>query len=197
MVGGRSINGVAPQNLYSATSQEIIDHLYDYYDADPDDGDFVATNNLAVGRADLLAIGGLDGTFPRAAGEDRDLCRRWRESGRRIVMEPRAIIAHGHHLDARSFLRQHFDYGRGARRYAARLRERTGSREGKPVSFYLRLMTRPLARHRSWRGAAMAGLAFASQLAVLAGYARESGAREPARDLGALGDPEPRPGSRA
>ena len=51
MVGGRSINGVAPANLYSATSQEIVDHLYDFYDADPDDGCFVATNNLAARRA--------------------------------------------------------------------------------------------------------------------------------------------------
>ena len=51
------------------------------------------------------------------ASEDRDLCDRWRASGRGLRSAPDAVVRHAHDLDLPGFVRQHVAYGRGAARY--------------------------------------------------------------------------------
>jgi GT2 family glycosyltransferase len=120
MVGGMTVN--AAPNLYSATSQLIVDVVYRHYNADPLRARFVASNNMAVPARGFREIGGFDPAFRTA--EDRDLCDRWLHRGKRIIYTPAARVRHARPMNARGFCRQHFQYGRGAERFNRRRAER-------------------------------------------------------------------------
>jgi hypothetical protein len=52
----------------------LIDYLYTYYNADPYRAQFFTSNNRVLSTDRFRQIGGFDTAFPRAAGEDRELC---------------------------------------------------------------------------------------------------------------------------
>jgi cellulose synthase/poly-beta-1,6-N-acetylglucosamine synthase-like glycosyltransferase len=114
--GGRTRNGL-PDNRWATTSQRIVDLVYAHFNADAADPQFLATNNLAVSAEAFRAAGGFDERYPLAGGEDRAFCRMWRSRGLRLRYEPRALVEHTHVLTLPTFLRQHFNYGRGAFRF--------------------------------------------------------------------------------
>jgi hypothetical protein len=47
---------------------------------------------------------------------DRELCDRWLAQGHATAFAPQAVVMHEHALSLAGFCRQHFGYGRGARR---------------------------------------------------------------------------------
>jgi GT2 family glycosyltransferase len=112
LLGGKTVLGL-PGNLCSAASQLVVDIVYDFYNADPENARFFASNNMALPAEAFRSIGGFDARF-RIASEDRDLCERWRLAGRRMVFLPDAVVQHSHRLTLAGFVRQHFRYGRGA-----------------------------------------------------------------------------------
>ncbi|MGQ0657624.1 MAG: glycosyltransferase [Chromatiales bacterium] len=136
MVGGRTVN-VLTDNLYSVTSQLIVDIVYRHYNADPRQARFVASNNLAMRAQDFHHIGGFDPVF--RTSEDRELCDRWLHQGRRITYCPEARVGHAHALTLFSFVRQHFGYGRGAQRYHRLRSQRQSGSLGKEFGFHLNL----------------------------------------------------------
>jgi glycosyltransferase involved in cell wall biosynthesis len=169
-VGGRVVN-VLEEDVYAAASQGIVDFLYEYYGEHPAPGRFFTSNNLAMPRAEFLAIGGFDDGFKRVAAEDRDLCERWRAAGFELHFAPDAVVGHAHKLGFSRFNRQHFVYGRGAfdlHRSRARRGERPLRLE--PVRFYLGLIRHPLRRSPGPRGVALAALHAWSQAAYASGY---------------------------
>src|SRR5262245_14342991 len=56
MLGGRTLNAL-PGNLCSALSHLVIEAAYARYNADPDHGQFFASNNLAVPAAPFRELG--------------------------------------------------------------------------------------------------------------------------------------------
>lgn len=110
LIGGRTVNG-ARGNVYSEISQIIVDIAYDFYR-----GEFYASNNMAVSKHRFLDCGGFDESF-RPASEDREFCDRWRHRGWQFRFVPEAIVRHHHEHTFASFLRTHFNYGRGAVRF--------------------------------------------------------------------------------
>ncbi|MSO42051.1 MAG: glycosyltransferase [Solirubrobacterales bacterium] len=112
-VGGRTANTLERDRSASA-SQVLVDVIYEHYNADPSRAQFLTSNNLCFPGAAFRELGGFDQRFPVAGGEDRDICRRWLETGRRLVFEPAAVVRHFHALGPGGFLRQQFGYGRGA-----------------------------------------------------------------------------------
>ena len=135
---------------------------------------FFASNNLALPAEAFHALGGFDESFPFAAGEDRDLCARFRAAGGRWLAAPEARIAHRHRFDVAEYLRLHFRYGRGARRY----RRREAAREGRavrlePVRFYAQLVGSPLVEPRPPRALLLSAALLLSQAGHAAGYAWE------------------------
>lgn len=167
-VGGHTVNAL-PANPYSSASQTLIDYLYEYYNENSARQPMFITSNLALPRWDFLEIGGFDPRFSRAGGEDRELCLRWARSGREIVYAPTAIVRHAHQLGLKSFLRQHFTYGRGAAHFH-QIRESRPIPE--PPSFYRELVLYPWRGQRPRRAMQSALLAL-SQVANVAGYAWE------------------------
>lgn len=113
MVGGRTVNGL-PENIYSTVSQMIVDRVYAAHNADPENAGFFTSNNLALRKDLLQEFGGFNPRYRYAGGEDRGLSDRWRHSGNPMIYLPHACVFHFHDLTLRRFLRQHFNYGRGA-----------------------------------------------------------------------------------
>jgi GT2 family glycosyltransferase len=169
-IGGRTINGL-PNNLYSVTSQTIIDVAYAYYNPDPNQACFFASNNLTV-AADLFHdIGGFDVTF--TTSEDRDFCDRWRHQGFKMAYVPEVLLYHFHDLKFGTFWRQHFNYGRGAYRYH-RARSHRGKGRFRPdLKFYRRLFFIPFIQERGIRVLRVTILLIISQIANVLGFLRE------------------------
>jgi len=171
---GRTLNALTG-NRYATASQLLISYLYAYYNAEPGQGRFFTSNNLALPAAEFLSIGGFDTTFPRASAEDRELCDRWLQSDHAITYAPEALIYHAHALTLRTFWRQHFNYGRGAFHFhkirAARDQERI---KVEPLSFYWDLLRYPVSRGLGWRGPHIAMLLAVSQIANTLGFFRDS-----------------------
>ena len=140
MAGGHTHNRLRDQ-LFSQASQDIIDLVYMHYNAREDQALFLTANNMALPREDFLKMGGFDAEFSAGTAEDRELCERWLQAGQRIVYEPGLEVYHSHHLDFRSFFRQHFNYGRGARSYRRVCRERRWQARGRDASWQLRAHT--------------------------------------------------------
>jgi GT2 family glycosyltransferase len=69
------------------------------------------TNNVALNRAEVLAIGGFDEAFETA--EDNDLCFRWLTSGRRLIYDPALTVWHHHWRSQRQQDRLYVSYWRG------------------------------------------------------------------------------------
>ena len=123
MVGGLIINRLQ-NNIFSATSQLIVNMVYRHYNQEPERACFFASNNLAIRKTNFDEIGGFDVRF--RTSEDRELCNRCLFMQMRLLYEPKAIIYHTHDLNFPEFARQHFNYGRGAYHYH-RLRAQRGS----------------------------------------------------------------------
>jgi GT2 family glycosyltransferase len=117
LLGGAAINGL-PDNLFSSASHWIHLLVYAFYNRDPDNARFFATQNMSMLAARFRELGGLFAPY-RSAAEDRDLCHRWIQTGGRLVYVPEARMIHRHDLTLASFWRQHFAYGRGAYRFHA------------------------------------------------------------------------------
>jgi len=144
-VGGRTENGL-PENLYSAASQTLIDYLYSYFNSNSDRAHFFASNNLAFPAEPFRAIGGFEPTFPKAAGEDRELCDRWLYHGFPMIYDTEVVVFHNHPLTFRRFCRQHFNYGRGAFFFhQLRAKRMQAPIRMEPVSFYWNLLKHPFS----------------------------------------------------
>lgn len=169
LVGGRVMN-LLVENPYAAASQSLCDFLYEWFDASGGQAPFFTSNNIACSRSAFERLGGFDATFPLAAAEDRDFGLRWRDAGGELVYAPDAIVGHSHNLDLGSFLRQHANYGRGAR-HLHRVQDGRGDPRPKleALRFYLNLVGYPAQRADRAPMAQCALLAL-SQLAMVGGY---------------------------
>lgn len=170
LIGGRTLNAL-PDNLYSTASQVLIDYLYRYYNADPNQSSFFASNNLALPADHFHTLGGFDTTFPLAAAEDREFCDRWLHHGYEMIYAPEVLVHHSHHLALPTFWRQHFNYGQGAFCFHQMRSQHTQERiKVEPLSFYLGLLIYPFSQITGWRGLLLAGLMGISQVANVAGF---------------------------
>ena len=173
IVAGRA-ESLHPGNDWAAASQLLTDHLHRWYNRDPERGSFVTSNNLALTARTFAAVGGFDASFPTAAAEDREFAERAIRAGHRLVFAVDAVVGHRHRLTARSFVRQHYGYGRGARRVLRARRAAGGGMVFEPPGFYTQMLRSPWREHRGRRAARLALLLALSQAAHTAGFARES-----------------------
>ena len=166
-IGGQTLNAL-PHNLYSTTSQLIIDFVYAYYNADANQARFFASNNLALPTDHFRANGGFDPTF--TTSEDRELCNRLLLSAYRMIYAPEAVVYHAHDLTFRTFWQQHFNYGRGAFRFYQTCGQRWWERvRPEAKSFYLGMLRFPFSQAQGWRALVLAMLLTVSQGASATG----------------------------
>lgn len=139
MAGGHTVNKLS-QNIYTTTSQLIIDWVYAYYNDDFNHARFLSCNNIIVGADDFNAIGGFDPAF--RTSEDRDLCDRWILSGRRMIYVPEAVSHHAHFLTGSTFWKMYVSYGRGAWYYSRAYKRRHNGQSTLGLNFYRALVRR-------------------------------------------------------
>ena len=168
-IGGTSRNGLS-DSLCSEAQQMLLDFLFAHFNSDPEHARFCATNNLALPRAEFLAIGGFDTSFRQAAGEDREFCERWVRSGARLAVVSDAPVYHQHAMGPLEFLKLHFRYGRGARCLRARSVGTGSPRRFESPGFYLRLVFYPFGRTAPARALLLSSLQALSQVAHGSGY---------------------------
>ena len=173
--GGRTVNGL-PENTWSTASELLLAYLHSYYrNGGTSQPGFFASNNFALSASLFRQLGGFSTRFTLAAGEDRELCARVLDHGRSLEYVPDAVVRHAHPLDLSSFLRQHFNYGRGA--FAFHQIQRTSggapSLRFEPARFYLRLVTYPFVVAPEKQPLELSALLVLSQLANASGFFRE------------------------
>jgi hypothetical protein len=117
--------------------QLIVDFVYAYYNADPSQARFFASNNLAFPADRFRTFSSFDTTF--RTSEDRDLCDRWLHHAYRMTYAPEVIMSHVYPLTLRTFWRQHFNYGRGAFRFHRACVRRGSGFFRSDFAFYARL----------------------------------------------------------
>ena len=164
LVGGTTVNGLKG-DFFAATSQLIVDFVYEHFNANPDDGYFLASNNILCSRAWFQEMGGFDESFPRAGGEDRDFCDRWRMRGWPITWQSAARVEHRHGQSFRQFVDLYIRYGRGAYRYQAIRKERGSGSMREDLSFH-KTLPRRVWRHLKQRGRVSSGIATVAALSV-------------------------------
>jgi GT2 family glycosyltransferase len=170
IIAGKTVN-VLKDNPYSSASQMLIDYLNSYYNTQ--NARFLTSNNMALSRDVFLKAGGFDTSFPLAAAEDREFCDRCIHLGLKTVFAPEAVVKHGHPLSFGRFLRQHYNYGRGANNFHRIRALRTSEKiKIEPPRFYIDLLLYPWKsdeRNKPY----IAFLIFLSQAANAAGLFRE------------------------
>lgn len=172
-IGGRVSNGVE-RNDFSRASQVLLDYLYRRSNPEGADATFFASCNLAVPRARFLESGGFNESYPFAAAEDRDFCRRWQEHGGRLLYAPSAVVHHFHTLGPRTFFRQHFGYGRGSRRFRNEAAQSSGARPRfERAGFYVGIVSEPFGRMPLLQALRVSTLLAVSQLATVLGFVWE------------------------
>lgn len=170
IIGGHTINAL-PDNQYAMASQLLIDYLYDYFNKNPARTKLFTSNNLIVPTDLFNRTKGFDTLFPLAAGEDRELCDRFQQEGRKMIYASELIVYHSHSMTLRTFWRQHFNYGRGAYRYHwLRSNRVQGHIKPEPLSFYFKLLGYPFRQGYRWRSGVYLGLLIISQLANALGF---------------------------
>jgi GT2 family glycosyltransferase len=165
---GGPVGNLLPNRPGSEASQVLIDFLYHYYNADFEDARFFTSNNMATSREIFLRHGGFNAEFHLNAGEDRDLCARWREHGGKLVFVASARIGHAHDLSLARFWRQHLRYGHGAAGYW--LARRQPALRVEPAGFYLKLLAYPFQALSPMRALRASLLLAVAQLANALGF---------------------------
>ena len=171
VLGGRTVNSL-DGNIYSTASQRLISYLYDYYNVDPCNAKFLASNNMIVRRSIFSSVGGFSQAYEQAAGEDRAFSDTCLKRGYRLLYDKSAIVFHQHPLSFFSFCKQHYYYGRAA--YTFRLTRAAFAEEPirvEPLRFYTRMFVFPYRDDGFTRSTLISLLLFVSQLANLAGFA--------------------------
>jgi GT2 family glycosyltransferase len=186
-IGGRTVNAL-PDNLYATASQMLVTYLYAYYNAEPGQARFLASNNLAIPADRFQTVGGFDAVFRTAGAEDREFCDRWRHLGYQMTSAPEALIMHAHAMTFRGFVHQHFNYGCGAfichQLHARRAQKRI---KMEPLIFYVNLLRFPFLQVLGWRASVLSMLLAVAQVANASGFFWQRAAGG-----GALEDPNSR-----
>jgi GT2 family glycosyltransferase len=120
---------------------------------------------MAMSKEAFDNAGGFDERL-RPAYEDREFCERLFRNGVRFVYAPDARVGHNRVMTMRSFLAQHFGYGRGALAYYKKREHR--SPRG-TVPFLLRVMRAAAAESRGFGRLQAPLLVILSQIVALIG----------------------------
>jgi glycosyltransferase involved in cell wall biosynthesis len=175
LVGGTNLNTLT-DSMFSEASQLLVHFVAEWFDGAARER-FFTSNNIALARARFFEAGGFNEDFWTNAGEDREFCDRWSAQGRASTHVADAIVHHTHALSMRSFLRQHFAYGR-----SARLFRRGRSVAGRPVridpGFYVASLRHAARVRPVLRGATLTACTVMAHAAYLAGFTRESVRRD-------------------
>ena len=106
---------VKPLTLTAASRFVEIDGLVNHSRLADGSVRYLITANLAIRKTALVAVGGFDEQFPRAAGEDTDLSWRMQTAGFRLGITERGMVQHEHPTTWRGVMNIFARHGRHRR----------------------------------------------------------------------------------
>lgn len=165
---GGLVAGDDAQSVYTEVSELFIGVILRRYRPAPGGIYFFRSTNMGLARDEFLQLGGFDESFRTA--EDRDFCDRWQHRGGCLVYLPSARVVHCSALTFRSFVRQHFAYGRGAFRFHKARIERHSARISYTILAYYVHVLQELVRLPRSALATRLALFVAWQTANLTGF---------------------------
>lgn len=163
---GNTINKA--NSWWSDTSQNLVNYLHEVWKNTP--WHFFASNNLVVNKKDFILLNGFDTSFPIAAGEDRAFCFRAKKANFEFKQIDTAIVYHFHFLNLFSFLKQHFNYGKGAFFFNKVLQQHQVTLPVQPFSFYKNMLKYPFFKYPLLKGLIIMFMICSSQLFNILGY---------------------------
>jgi GT2 family glycosyltransferase len=173
-ITGKTINQLM-ENRYASAAQLLVEYLYAHYNAVPHTARFLTSNNFAVPASAFRELGGFHTEFTSAGGEDREFCDRWLSKNYSLVYAPEAIAFHAHTMTLSGFVRQQFNYGKGAFHFYRLRSLRNGSNLSiEPPAFYLQMFRYPYQRRNPLTANIFAILFALSQGVNFAGFAFEN-----------------------
>jgi len=177
LIGG-SVRNMYPDSAVACAGQVITEAVDSCFNRAAHFPAFFPGLNFAVPRDRYLACGGCDESFGLLAAEDRDFADRWNQSGGRQVRAAEAAVIHAHRTDFSGFMRQYFNYGKGAWRYHSLRRSRRSSGFSDSLKLHTGLWKHTRAPLRGLRPGMRAKVYFllvAWELSNAAGFAWQAG----------------------
>lgn len=113
LVGVPTVHPV-PETASAAAGQVITELVDGFFNLPGEEPGFLPGLNFALNRRRFLDLGGCDTRFGFLAAEDRDFIDRWQRAGGRLALCQGSWVRHEHRSSLRGFVRQYFNYGRGA-----------------------------------------------------------------------------------
>ncbi|WP_373479754.1 glycosyltransferase family 2 protein [Geminocystis sp.] len=170
ILGGKTINKLT-NNIYSQASQCLVDYIYYYYNLSAQQAQFFTSNNFGIPKNIFNELGGFNTTFPLPAAEDREFCYRIYNQGYPMIYVEEAIIYHSHLLTFKSFWKQHYNYGKGAKYFH---QIKTEKIQIESIKFYWQLLIYPLQWETvTSQKLTLVLLFLVSQIANISGFFRE------------------------
>ncbi|QVL52800.1 MAG: glycosyltransferase [Cyanobium sp. M30B3] len=127
LVGAPTVHP-APETASAAAGQVITELVDGFFNPPGEEPGFLPGLNFALNRKRFLELGGCDPRFGFLAAEDRDFIDRWQRAGGRLELNQGTQVRHEHRASLRGFVRQYFNYGRGAWHFHRLRRERADGR---------------------------------------------------------------------
>lgn len=177
LAGARTVHP-NPETATAAAGQVITDLVDGFFNPPGAAPRFLPGLNFAVDRRSYLALGGCNPDFGFLAAEDRDFVDRWRLAGGKLEICGGCEVHHMHRSSLGGFVRQYFNYGRGAWRYHRLRRQRRHGKMRDDVRLHVELPSRlaaPMSRvPAGWRLQVLM-LMGVWQVANLAGFLFQAG----------------------
>jgi glycosyltransferase involved in cell wall biosynthesis len=177
LVGAPAVHPT-PATATAAAGQVITEVVDGFFNPPGAPCRFLPGLNFALERQRFLAMGGCDPGFGFLAAEDREFIARWLQAGWRLMQVPGCQVRHEHRSSLGGFVRQYFNYGRGAWHYHRLGRLRQHGRLWQDAGLHTRLPARlapPLRRVAPRLRLRVLLLIAVWQLANLAGFLWQAG----------------------
>ncbi len=175
MLGGK-IQPATPNDIYSVASHTLLEIVYEFYNAGPNNAKFFASCHMFIPKSSFHKIGGFDPNF--WTSEDRDLCARWTFLGWPMQYRPALVVRHNQKDNFLTFFRRHFGYGKGGYRFHKSQAHQNRVRfQLAPKEFYRHLFLHIFRLGRSLHDLRLVSLLIISQFASLSGFAFEAASR--------------------
>ncbi len=113
-ITGGAVKNCLANNFYSELSQEVTNFFVGHLNRTEKQTTFLTSNNIAY-KADVLkTVGGFDERFRSPGGEERGLNHKIISQGGKAVFADNITVDHYHEMNVKRYLRQQFNYGKGA-----------------------------------------------------------------------------------
>jgi glycosyltransferase involved in cell wall biosynthesis len=99
------------QNKESFLAECIHEEIIQRHDKIPTETNFLGSFNVSYRKSVLEKVGGFNGSFRTASGEDNDLAYRVKKAGYKLIFDKNIKVAHYHQSKLSKYLKEQYRHG--------------------------------------------------------------------------------------